>query len=45
MQNICGVRTFGRMFEAAVNDSAKQLWLQDEVTEIGCVDTDIMSPT
>ena len=36
--------TFGRMFKAAINDSAGQLRLEHEISEIAGMDADIMSP-
>ena len=32
------------MFESTVDHGAKELWLEDEISEIGGVDADVMSP-
>ncbi len=36
--------TFGRVFKSAVNNGAKKLGLQNKISEIGSVDTNIVTP-
>ena len=36
--------TFGRVLEPTVHYRTQQLRLQDEVAEVGCVDTHVMAP-
>ena len=40
----CTRRTFGRVFEPAVHNSAQTLGLQDKVTEPRAVDADVVPP-
>lgn len=37
--------TFTGVFEAAVDHSAQELRLEDEVSEVGGVDADVVSPS